>query len=88
MKGLQKRYSHLGNYNLDLANVKGRPSVKVLIGADHYWSIVSGEIIRGVEGPVAIESTRLEWILSGPMEDATVKKSFSSLPTTHSSSLI
>ena len=34
---------------------------------DHYWDVVTGGIIRGIDGPVAI-SSNLGWLLSGPSE--------------------
>ena len=37
----------------------------VLIGLDFYYSIVSGVVKKGTEGPVAIESC-FGWMLSGP----------------------
>ena len=41
--------------------------MKNLIGSDYYWSVVTGETVRGgVDGPVAVH-TRLGWILSGPI---------------------
>ena len=39
----------------------------LLIGSDVYWEIVTGEVIRGNHGPVAI-NTKLGWILSVPAE--------------------
>ena len=39
----------------------------LLIGSDVYWEIVTGEVVRGDSGPVAI-NTKLGWILSGPVE--------------------
>ena len=38
----------------------------VLIGADHYWDLMTGETIRGDKGPVAVY-THLGWVLSGPV---------------------
>lgn len=39
----------------------------LLVGADYYWHFVSGEVIRdGTVGPVA-NSTRLGYMLSGPV---------------------
>ena len=40
----------------------------VLIGADHYWDIVTGDITREGDGPVAI-TNRLGWLLSRPARD-------------------
>ena len=48
------------------------PEVDLLIGSDVYWDVVTGEVVRGPDGPVAL-NTRLGWVLSGPMQmsDAT-----------------
>ena len=37
----------------------------MLIGSDSYWSLVTGQVIRGDSGPTAIH-TKVGWILSGP----------------------
>ena len=42
-------------------------SIHILIGSDHYWSIVTGNLTAGEHGPVAVSST-LGWLLSGPTE--------------------
>ena len=39
----------------------------MLIGSDVDWDVVTGEIVRGASGPVAI-NTRLGWVLSGPVQ--------------------
>ena len=36
----------------------------ILIGSDYYWEFITGEILRGNSGPVAI-NTKLGWVLSG-----------------------
>ena len=53
---------------LDLAEIGTGTTKKVdvLIGSDHYWKVVSGEIVRGSTGPTALKS-RFGWILSGPL---------------------
>ena len=38
--------------------------VDLLIGSDYYWDFITGTILRGSDGPVAID-TRLGWVLSG-----------------------
>ena len=51
---------------LDLAdNCNSSASIDVLLGADVYWTVVTGEVRRADNGPVAI-ATRLGWVLSGP----------------------
>lgn len=40
--------------------------VDVLLGADYYWELATGQVRRGDNGPIAVE-TKLGWVLSGPM---------------------
>ena len=40
--------------------------VDMLIGADHYWDLVTGAVYKNKGGPTAIQ-TRLGWVLSGPI---------------------
>ena len=43
--------------------------IGIFIGSDYYYSVVSGEILKGkIEEPVAINSL-LGWILCGPFEN-------------------
>ena len=44
-------------------------SIDVLIGSDYYWQIVIGEMQKGESGPVAV-SSKLGWLLSGPLHDS------------------
>lgn len=61
-------YPHL--QGLQLADCSdSQDLVDVLVGSDHYWDLVSNEIVRGDFGPTAIKS-RFGWLLSGPMEFA------------------
>ena len=41
--------------------------IHLLIGMDHYWDIVEGEIVRGENGVVALK-TRLGYVISGQHE--------------------
>ena len=41
--------------------------IDVLIGADHYWNFMTGEVKRGSKGPVAIK-TILGWVLNGTFQ--------------------
>ena len=60
-----ENYSHLKDLRLaDSHFAEGNVCVDILIGADFYWSIVDNEIIRGIEGPVAIKS-KVGFLLSG-----------------------
>ena len=66
----QQRYPHLQALDLADTNFDGQDlSVDILIGANHYWSFVSGKVIRPANdvGPVAMESI-LGYILSGESE--------------------
>ena len=40
--------------------------VDILIGSDYYWDLITGQVQRGTNGPVAID-TKLGWVLSGPI---------------------
>ena len=77
-----KMYSHLTQ--LDLADITQEETLEVdmLIGSDFYWEFVTGEIIRGQSGPVAV-STTLGWVLSGPAGKTGQRNSTVSLVTTH-----
>ena len=52
----------------------GGLTIEVLIGSDYYWSIATGQVKRGQNGPTAIE-TRLGWVLSGPVNGLLQEKS-------------
>ena len=41
-----------------------RKHVELLLGVDHYYNIVTGEIIRASAGPVAV-SSKMDWLLAG-----------------------
>ena len=61
-------YHHL--LSLDLADhcCGSEPlEVDFLMGSDIYWDIVTGEVVGGPDGPVAL-NTRLGWVLSGPIQ--------------------
>eukprot|EP00731_Ephydatia_muelleri_P019650 Em0012g475a len=59
-------YPHLVGLDLAEIGTGTTKKVDVLIGSDHYWKVVSGEIVRGSTGPTALKS-RFGWILSGPL---------------------
>ena len=64
----QANYPHLQRLRL-ADNSHGDEELKkdVLIGADFYWHFVRGSVIRGPgSGPIAF-STRLGYVLSGPV---------------------
>jgi len=54
--------------SLDLADLDNGGTelpVDILIDSDHYWKIVTGEVVRRESGPIAI-GTHLGWVLSSP----------------------
>lgn len=57
--------------------------IDILVGSDQYWSLVSGRVVRGGHGPIAIE-TKLGWVLLGPVPEGTqVNRQQSNIVTTH-----
>ena len=57
--------------------------VDILVGSDQYWQLVSGKVLRGEDGPTAIQ-TRLGWVLSGPTNGAVQNdQQQNNLVTTH-----
>ena len=38
-------------------------TIDILIGADHYWDVVTGDAVKGESGPTAV-SSKLGWLLS------------------------
>ena len=62
-------YEHLIDLPLaDSADGNEELSIDILIGADHYYRFVSGEMVKdGPKKPVALKTT-LGWVLSGSME--------------------
>lgn len=57
--------------------------IDILVGSDQYWSLVSGRVVRGEHGPIAIE-TKLGWVLLGPVPEGTqVNRQQSNIVTTH-----
>ena len=63
------QYPHLQQLKLsDLNIVSGDHShsnIDVLLGADYYFDVLNGEILRGSAGPVAMNSS-FGWIVCGP----------------------
>jgi hypothetical protein len=56
--------------------------IDVLIGSDSYWDLVTGKIVKGENGPTAIQ-TRVGWVLSGPAgrQEIAVNLTFNSVHT-------
>ena len=67
------KFPHIQHLELadDIDNAND-DSIDILIGSDYYWNIVQGETIRSESesGPIAV-SSKLGWILSGPIGDST-----------------
>ena len=67
-----KKYPYLSKLDLaDFGESGSHLNVDILIGADYYWSLVTGRTQHG-SGPTAVE-TRLGWVLSGPATGLTLK---------------
>ena len=62
-------YTHLDGLLLADQDDGCSIEVEVLVGLDNYWRIVTGKIIRGNKGPVAIES-KFGYVLSGPSKSS------------------
>ena len=74
-------YAHLQGLELaDTSIVEGsQQNIDVLIGSDFYFDVVSGDVVCGNSGPVALSST-FGWILSG---HASVEESRDKFTTTN-----
>ena len=63
-----RNYSHLSSLDIaDMAQDIGSDTIEVLIWSDYYWQLVSGRVIRGDDGPVALH-TKLGCVLTGPAQ--------------------
>lgn len=61
-----EQYSHLEGLELaddNLLNDNTSADVDILIGSDYYYDIVTGEILRGDEGPCAVST--FGWLICG-----------------------
>ena len=72
------KYTHLEGLELadDYMDHKST-SIDILIGSDHYWSIVTGDLIAAEHGPVAVCS-KFGWLLSGPTDSRNCSNIFHS----------
>ena len=51
---VQNSYEHLSGLKLaDSADSGENLEINILIGADHYWSLVTGHVLKGKTGPTA-----------------------------------
>ena len=61
-------YSYLSGLDMaDSSDQNDHLEVGILIGADNYWSLMTGRIRKGRTGPTAVE-TDFGWVLSGPVK--------------------
>ncbi len=72
----------LGLKLADFSDAESSLPVDLLIGSDYYWGLVTGNVCRGADGPVAIH-TKLGWVLSGPSPHSELKHSATNLSVTH-----
>ena len=50
-------YAHLTGLKLaDYGTGEDNVEVDIPVGSDQYWSLVSGRVVRGEHGPIAIET--------------------------------
>ena len=64
-----KNYDYLTNLDLaDYSCSTDMLEVEILVGSDHYWKLVTGEVVQSGDGPMEIQS-KLEWVLSGLMQE-------------------
>lgn len=79
----KEKYRHLAELDLaDFSRVGDELQIDALIGSDHYWQLVTGNVIQAESGPTAIQ-THLGWVLSGPVYGATDHNSIVRSPTNH-----
>ena len=75
-------YPHLQDLQLSDINIlAGREmdsNIDILIGADYYFDILTGDMIRGEGGPVAINS-EFGWVITGRTNDVESKSKVSSV---------
>lgn len=61
----KERYNHLIPLELaDYTDSQDHLEIDVLIGADYYFTFMTGRMVKGKIGPTAVE-TKLGWVLLG-----------------------
>lgn len=77
-----ENYPHLQSLTLADSYPRGPVNVDILIGADFYFSFMSGKCKKGkpTQAPTTVEST-LGWIVGGPIEGLPCKNTQSMLST-------
>ena len=73
-------YIHLQGLELADTFSSSDKEIGILIGADHYYDVVSGEVIKGSLGPVAT-SSKFGWLLSGPISSCEAENACSNVVT-------
>ena len=68
------KYIHLQGLDLADSSSNHQGGIDVLIGSDYYWQIVTGDVVSGESGPVAMNSI-FGWLVSGPINDSSVVNS-------------
>ena len=62
------KYPHLQDLDLaDASSSEQSSDVDMLIGSDYYWDVITGDLKRSGNGPVAV-SSKFGWLLSGPVK--------------------
>ena len=76
------KYDHLRGIKFSDMYPRGSAEIDILVGADHYYSIVDGRSIKGNAAypPTAVGSC-LGWILCGPIEKPTGTRTTTMLST-------
>ncbi|KAL5514973.1 hypothetical protein EMCRGX_G000071 [Ephydatia muelleri] len=79
----KRRFPHLAGIELADTDCNDQGlEISILIGSDLYWTLVTGRVRRGVNGPTALE-TRFGWVLSGPVHGSPVQVSSTNLISSH-----
>ena len=60
-------FPHLRSLSLADSPSTQERRIDMLIGMNYYYQIVTGEVVKGNSGPVAVNS-KLGWLLSGPYD--------------------
>jgi len=65
------KYAHLQTLDLADNSANHQGGIDVLVGSDYYWQIVTGDVVSGESGPVAVNSI-FGWLVSGPINASNV----------------
>ena len=64
-------YPHLHSLHFADSVEASEKHIDLLIGADYFYEFITGDIVKGSSGPVAVKG-KLGWLLSGPYEASNV----------------